>query len=249
MRRSAGRDAHGEDRHGGGAERVLAVSGLGAEARLARGAGVRVVAGGGDSAALAASIRRELERGARALISFGIAGGLAPSLRPGTLVVASAICMPDGTLIPTDLRWSQALQSAVPGALFGVLAGSETIVSEPRQKADLRARTAALAVDMESQTVARMAAAHGLPFTALRAIADSAERCLPAAATVAMRAGGGLDLRAVLRSLASEPAQVAGLLRIALDARAALAALARGRRLLGDRLGYTDLDHPFLDVV
>ena len=228
---------------------VLAVSGLRAESRLAGAVGVRGLAGGGDPAALAASLERELARGARALISFGIAGGLAPSLRPGTLVVADTVCLPDGTRVATDPEWSRALRRALPEAACGALAGSATIVSQPWQKAALRRMTGALAVDMESQVVARLAVSHGLPFAALRAVADPAERGLPSAATVAMRADGGVDLPAVVRALAREPRQLAGLLRIAVDTRAALRALARGRRRLGDRLGCADLDQPLLDVV
>lgn len=231
------------------AARILVVTGLRAEARLVQGPDLGVVVGGGDPIALAAAIRHELERGARGLISFGMAGALAPAMRPGTLVVADAICLPDGTRIATDLRWSAALRAAMPDALSGAVAGSDTIVQGPPQKADLLARTGALAVDMESQVVARLAAAHGLPFTALRAIADPAERSVPAAAMVAMRPGGGVDLQAFCRSLVRDPAQLPALVRIALDARRALAALARGRRLLGPGLGDTDLDQATLDVV
>ncbi len=102
---------------------------------------------------------------------------------------------------------------------------------------------------MESHVAARVAAEHGLPFFALRAIADPLARTLPPATLIAMRPDGGIDLHAVMRSVAHRPRQLPQLMRIGLDARRALGALARGRRLLGDRLGYADLDELVLHVI
>lgn len=222
---------------------ILPVCGLAAEARFARGGiGVRSIAGSGDAATLGVAIEDQIGRGAAALISFGIAGALAPALVPGTLIIARHVCMPDGRRIATDPRWATAMRHLVADASFAELAGSDVIVSGPRQKAELQARSGAVAVDMESHVVARAATAHRLPFVALRAIADPATRRMPAAATVAMRAGGGVDAWAVLASLAREPGQLGDLIRIAADARKALVALRRSRRLLGDRLGYIDFD-------
>ena len=229
---------------------VLAVAGLALEARLAGGPGIRALAGGGDTAALAAAIEREVARGARALISFGIAGALAPSLVRGALVVASGVCAAGASpSLATDARWSAALLRLIPDAVSGELYGSEIILADARHKAKLHARSGAIAVDMESHVAGRIAAAHGLPFAVLRAIADPADRSLPPAALVGMRSQGGVDLAAVLRSIAGSPSQLGALLRIALDARAALSALARGHRLAGDRLGCSDLDELPLHVV
>src|SRR5207245_295452 len=70
---------------------VIAVTGLVKEARVAAGTGVRAISGGGNAQHLAAQLERELARGARAVISFGIAGGLADDLPSGTWLVARAI--------------------------------------------------------------------------------------------------------------------------------------------------------------
>ena len=220
------------------------------EARLAHGPGIRALAGGGDAAALVLAIEREVAGGARALISFGIAGALAPSLGPGAIIVASGVGETDGApRLATDTRWSAALLRLIPDAVSADLVGSDTILATARDKAELQARTGAHAVDMESHIAARIAAAHRLPFAVLRAIADPADRSLPPAALVGMRRHGGVDLAAVLRSLVGSPAQIGALLQTALDARAALGALARGRRLAGDRLGCPNLDELPLHVI
>ena len=102
---------------------------------------------------------------------------------------------------------------------------------------------------MESHIVARVALAHGLPFAAIRVVADPAERQLPPAATVGMRSDGRVDLPAVLMSLARDPRQLPSLIRTALDARAAFAGLLRGRQLLGVHYGIgVDLGDPLLDM-
>lgn len=129
------------------------------------------------------------------------------------------------------------------------LAGSDRIVSDASEKRDLFARTCAAVVDMESHVVAAAAARHGLPFTVLRAVADTSERSVPPAARIAMLPGGGVDLGQVLTSLARAPGQLHQLIAIAIDTRRALVALSNNRRLLRDRLGYMDLDQLALDVI
>ena len=63
---------------------ILAVTGLQRERRLLAGPGVEAVAGGGDQVRLAATLDR-LAPGMDGIISIGIAGALAPGLRPGRL--------------------------------------------------------------------------------------------------------------------------------------------------------------------
>lgn len=227
---------------------VLAVCGLAFEARLAAGPGVRTVAGAGRTGTLAAAIEREVAAGAIAILSFGVAGALDPALRPGTLIVADRIV--DGaTDHAVDRPWSEALTMSIGNVVRAPMAGSDVIVGDPADKARLRERTGAGAVDMESHVAARIAAAHGLPFAALRAVADPSERALPPAARVAMQAEGRIDFAGVLASLARMPGQLPLLLRVARDSQRASGALGRGRRLLGRGLGYPDLDQLAIDVV
>lgn len=227
---------------------VLAVCGLAAEADIARGSGVRTVVGGGRADALAAAIEREIQAGARAVISFGVAGALIDDLRPGALVVADAVL--DGSIrYPVHAGWSNAIADRLTGARRMPVAGSGSIVASVAEKAALCAASGAGAVDMESHIAAGLAARYDLPFTVLRAIADPAARALPAAALIAMNAKGGVDLRGVLWSLMRDPLQLPRLLRIGLDAQRALRGLDRAHRALGVRLGYPDLEELPLDVV
>lgn len=211
---------------------VLAVTGLLAEARIAAGADVVTVAGGGDAARLALLLETALVRGARVVISFGIAGGLAPGLAPGSVLLGRAVHDGDRRT-PASAAWVERLAEALPGARLADLAGVDAAVAGAADKAALHRRTGAAAVDMESHVAARLAARHGVPFVALRVVADPAERALPPAALVGLRSDGTTDIGAVLRSLGREPRQLAGLIRTGLDARAAFSALKASRRALG----------------
>jgi hypothetical protein len=100
---------------------------------------------------------------------------------------------------------------------------------------------------MESHIAARIAAVHGVPFAACRVIVDPAERTLPPAALVGLRADGTADALAVLRSLLRQPRQMFALLRVVADMRAARTALYRGRRRMGAELAFPRLDEVRLE--
>ena len=209
---------------------------------------MRTVAGGGRSTALANAIECEVATGARAIISFGLAGALMPTLVSGALLVASEVVGPEKKF-PVHAEWTRTLLQRLPAAIHVALAGSQTVVADPASKAHLHAQTGASAVDMESHIAARIANEHGLPFAALRVIADPLSRTIPPAGMIAMRADGTIALIAVLRSLARTPSQLPQLLRVGYDAQIALRNLGRYRRLLGNTLGYADLDELLLHVI
>ena len=227
--------------------RVVAVTGLIKEARIATGPGVHAIAGGGNAPALAAALERELARGAGAVMSFGIAGGLAEELVRGTWLVARSIVTP-AQRWPCDAAWARSIVERLPEAWTADLAGVDAPVTDPAAKRELHGATGAAAVDTESHIAAAIAAAHGLPFAAFRVVADSVRRSLPPAASVALKPDGNISRGAVLGSLARTPAQLPSLLRTAIDARTAFRALLRGRRLLGPGLAYPDLGELLFDV-
>src|SRR5882672_1305604 len=79
---------------------VLCVTGLADEAKVARAAGFQAIIGASDpdrTAALVAAAARRADY----LVSFGIAGALAPSLRPGDVILS-------GHVIAQDRQWRPA---------------------------------------------------------------------------------------------------------------------------------------------
>jgi adenosylhomocysteine nucleosidase len=224
---------------------LVVATGMMAEARIAeRGGGVRAVAGGGDGAAVRRGLEQAMADGAWAVMSFGIAGGLAPDIGPGGIIIADAV-VHRGQRFETDVAWGDQLAGLIPDARRGAIAGSDTAIASVKDKATLHAQTGAVAVDMESHIAAQLAAHHKRPFACLRVVADDAGRALPPAALAGLAPGGAIAINAVLWSLLRHPLQLSQLIRVASDTQAAMKALLRCQRLssptFGARLGSADL--------
>ena len=167
-------------------------------------------------------------------MSFGIAGGLDPALSPGRVIVATAVIDGQGGQLDCHGAWRDELTAALASLspLAARLAGRDGAIVTVAEKALLHAPHGAAAVDMESHAVARVAARAGLPFAAVRAIADPADRALPGAALAGFGEHGELRLAPVIGELLRHPAQLPALLGVARDSRKAMAALRRCAGLL-----------------
>ncbi len=216
---------------------MIIVVGLAFEAKIAAGPGVHVICSG-DGRNLAAKLTaaiaeaRTLVQGCPGIISFGVAGGLAPHLLPGTCVVGSAV-ISGSHRMPISQEWSQKLLRTIPDSVSGALLGVPVPIAHPDEKRALYLKTGAIAVDMESHIVASVGLAHELPVAAIRVITDPARRALPVSAVAAMRPNGTTNIGAMLRSVLHRPRDLPALFQTALDARAARATLVRGRHLMG----------------
>lgn len=215
---------------------IGAVTGLAAEARIARQVGLVAAAGGGRPDGTAAAIETLLSQGVRGLVSFGIAGALAPGLPSGALVLPGAVRDDEGAAHWVDLDWHGRLAAAarasrLPLTVGGML-GAAAAVGTAGEKAALHRETGAVAVDLESHRVAAAASRAKLPFVILRVIADAADRDLPPAALVRLRRNGQPDLVRVVVAIARSPGQIPALVRLSKETRAALDVLLKGARTL-----------------
>jgi adenosylhomocysteine nucleosidase len=225
---------------------VLIVTGLIQEARIASGPGMTVICSSSDPQQLRALLTVFDPTTIRGVISFGVAGGLDPSLKSGDIVVATEVLAGDarwlaGLTLNNDLIASMGLGRR--RIVRGRLAGAEQVVTARHLKEALHQETGAAAVDMESHIAADYAAKSGLPFAALRVVSDPAHRALPELAMAAIKPNGDIDLRKVLRSVARNPLTLRDLVSTGIDFNRALRSL-RGCRsfLLGsDRLVAADL--------
>lgn len=207
---------------------LAALCGFAAEARLARRFGLTAFATGGDGARGRSLAARAVEM-ADGLLSFGVAGGLAPRLAPGTLLLPRMVIAANGERLAVDAGWHRRALTALASAGLHVETGDllalEMIVATPRAKAAEHARHGTLAVDLESQHAAQAAQAASKPFLVLRAIADPAGRGLPAAALVGLHPSGRAAPGRVLASVLRQPGQIPDLVATARDTRRALLAL------------------------
>ena len=204
---------------------VLCTTGLEAEAKIARRAGLSAVVGAGNHRRTV-KVVEEAALAAECLVSFGIAGALQPGLRAGDIVLSTEVIDDDRNWLSSDsvrLRISELVREI--GAVEGPVLGAQMVLATKRDKRRAWKETGAIAVDLESVVVARAAAALGIPFVVLRAIADPAARELPPAALVPLADDGTPALGGVLASVLRRPKQLPNLLTVAREARQALQAL------------------------
>jgi len=166
------------------------------------------------------------------MLSFGIAGGLSSHLVAGDWLVATGV-ISGGRRIETDVEWSGRLAERLPGAELGDIVTVADPVLHPIHKRRLHRETGASAVDMESFQAAVLADELGVPFVAVRVIADPADRELPPAAKLGLQPDGSVALGAVVRSLLRKPSQIPSLACVGTDAWIAFRALHKGRDKLG----------------
>src|SRR5579871_3863362 len=209
--------------------KLAAVTGLEAEAKVARRAGLEASASGGVATRTLALAQSFLRDGAEALISFGIAGALAPELQSGTLLLPRAVVDESGARYAVDEAWRAQVERALLTAGLLVeardLLGADQAAASAARKAALFAARGAAAIDLESHLVARVASEAQRPFLILRAVADPALRDLPPAAVDGLKEDGTPALTRVISSVLQHPGQIAALLRLGGDTRRALLAL------------------------
>ena len=217
--------------------KVIAVTCLAFEARIAAATASVNILCSARSNSLARLIETAIAQDCGGIISFGVAGGLDPRLRPGDWVVASQV-VTNSTRYPTDASWSRRICDALPSPGHGSISGVDEPIARPADKARLHELHGSLAADTESHVAARMAAARGIPFAAARVVLDPAHRALPPAALLPLCPDGSPDLRAIARSVRIAPGQIRALSRLAVEAICAQSALLLGTRCLGESLGF-----------
>jgi adenosylhomocysteine nucleosidase len=186
------------------------------------------VTGMGNSAAAAGS-RALIDAGATALASWGMAGGLDPTLTAGAILLPTEVIGSDGQRLDTAAAWRERLSRAVAAFVpvrSGKLLTTSRAIGTVADKAELFRVTGAAAVDMESVAVGEVAAKHHLPFIAVRVIVDGAADVLPRAVTAAADNEGHLQVWRLIGALALAPNELAPLIRLARRYRAANRSLA-----------------------
>jgi adenosylhomocysteine nucleosidase len=158
------------------------------------------------------------------LISWGCAAALHETLKPGDLVLADALIDAESSQIAIHSEWhnhAKSLLSASVKIRVGSLAESKKIVATGNDKKHLHTKTGAVALDMESIAVAKVARQHDLPFLTIRTIADPVSMDLPKAINHSLNDQGDIVLAKLLLFLARHPAELPGLIKLGLHFNAA----------------------------
>lgn len=184
--------------------------------------------------------KRLITEGAEALLSFGLAGGLAPHLRPGSIILAEKTILPSGQEINMHSNWAEKIQKQISGseltAEMGTIATSHRVLASAEEKRTLADRTGALCVDMESHAIAEAAQTAQVPAFAIRAVADPVNQNFPRSALGVLHEDGRTNYFKVFGKICLAPWEIPELIRLGRNARAALDALDRLIRLAGPSL-------------
>ena len=162
--------------------------------------------------------------GATRLISWGCAAALSESLRPGDLILPDKLIDAGNTEIAVNADWHSHTNNSLVTFVdvhTGCLAESKSIVSSSKNKKQLQSITGAVALDMESIAIARVAKQHTIAFLAIRAIADPVNMELPQAINYSLNAQGDVVLGKLLLFLFLHPAELPGLIKLGLHFNAA----------------------------
>lgn len=182
--------------------RVAILCGLRLEAAIVQASGHLVLCGSAARDDLGAYVGPQID----ALVSFGVAGALAPDLAIGDLVVASGVTMPDGTCHSSDFAWTQSIVATTGARARSFLSAATEQAASGAKRAALHAALRVDVADQETFAIAQLADARRLPWIAVRAISDLATDDLPPWNDRATRPDGSPDLSVIAEALA-DPTQ------------------------------------------
>jgi len=156
------------------------------------GRAYRLVLTGIGPEAAAAAARAVLHQEATALaISAGFAGALMPGATVGDVIVATSVVSgrfdgswtQSGGSIVCEERVRRSVETAATEMGVVVQSGPvlslSSVVCRAVDKQDLYHRTGAVALDMESAAIGKVAQSHGIPFAVIRTVSDVADEDLP----------------------------------------------------------------------
>lgn len=171
-----------------------------------------------------------VSKGVTQLISWGCAAALSSLLKPGDLTLAETLIDAECTQIDINSPWYNNTKNLLSEFIVvhtGHLAESKSLVSSSKDKKQLQSKTGAIALDMESIAIAKVAKQYKLSFLAIRAIADPVTMNLPKAVNHSLNDQGEILLGKLLLFIVLHPAELPGLIKLALHFHAARKTLKR----------------------
>ena len=148
---------------------------------------------------------------------------MSANLKSGDLVLADELIDADGAIITIDHEWHRRVRTVLEKAACqssgfalrcGSLLESKTLVTTSDDKQLLHRQSTAIALDMESVAVAKVAHAQAFPFLVIRAIADPVTMDLPQAVSYALNEQGDVQLGKLLTFLLKHPKELKGLISL-----------------------------------
>jgi nucleoside phosphorylase len=171
----------------------------------------------------------------RVVLTVGFSGALHAGLRPGDVILATEVADGEGRCWPTT--WPGELPPGEwrPPLHRGRVLALPYLAGSAPEKQALGRQHGALAIDMESATVARLCQERGVPFGCVRVISDDVQTSL-SPRLLSVLARERISPVQVLAAVVSSPGVVGEMWRLARDTRRAAEQLAAA---LGELLTLT----------
>lgn len=164
---------------------------------------------GPDNATRAAQSLIELT--VDALVSWGVAGALDPQLKSGDTVLPVELVDTEGQHYQVSQTWHAALSNKINGHgvySTGRLLSTSDVQHDPQQKTRLGQSVQAVAIDMESTAVAKVARDAHKPFVVIRTIFDTVSMQIPSSSINATDEYGRVSVLKLMTGLLRSPAEL-----------------------------------------
>lgn len=191
------------------------------------------LAGIGPQAAQQAA-ERLVSQGASALLSWGVAAGLAAELHAGSIVMPTQL-LHNKRKFKVDSGWHAKIKKQVAelaSVYEGASVHTDDLLCEPAQKQDLRTRSDAIIADMESAAIAAVAKQADIAFLSIRVVSDPVNTALPAVLAKHLSKHNNPDIVRLLIAGIIHPWQWRSFCKFAVGSHAALKQLNK----IGDTL-------------
>lgn len=193
-----------------------------------------ILVGGPGRSNAARAANEAVRDGCNLLVSWGLAGGLVESLRPGNMIAGEYAFSETGTPLHAEhasVNLFAERMRQVPHTNGNIITTTRA-VRTPNEKAALSKRYDVIAADLESSAIAYVARSAKVGFYVLRSIIDPAEATVPLSALVGLDDSGRTHILPVLKELKRRPHEIRDMLKMARLYKTALGGLATAANAL-----------------
>lgn len=152
------------------------------------------------------------------LLIAGFCGGLHETLKPGDLVIADSV-VEEGN--PTTFRPNKSLLTAASCIKFsdvkihtGGLVSVNQVLTTVQEKERVAQQGSAIAVDMETSAIVKLAEENNVPWLAVRGVTDGLHDVMPLDFNKMQNTIGGVNQSKVTRAVLLRPWKIPGLIRL-----------------------------------
>jgi adenosylhomocysteine nucleosidase len=162
-----------------------------------------------------------LEFGVDSLLVAGTCGGLSPALNPGDIIMPAEIITDTQLTMQVSPAWHHRARDLLTDLSVPIhtqnMLSTGRVISQSVDKARTYNDTNAIAVDMESAAIIKVALAWQVPVLVIKTVIDPADFTIPDFVLKNSNAYGDVNICSLIKSCIVNPVRLGPLLRLAGD--------------------------------